>query len=101
MGPPDRCSPLTDGGEVCEWREGGVTGGGSGGSYSVSSYLHKVIYVYDREHIARSWSYRGNYGARESKSIPEESGQTKTQEKNGEETEITTDTEINDLLTQA
>lgn len=52
----DLCSPLTDGGEVCEWR--GVQG----------LKNHKVIYVFDRDNLAQSWRYTGNYGSRQSKS---------------------------------
>ena|SRR2546427_3166326 len=86
MGPPDKCETLTTGEEVCEWRSSGVSGGGSYsaqtgyGSSSVSSWEHRRIFTYDRDHIARSWSYRGSWGQRHSKganaspqaSIPEE-----------------------------
>lgn len=73
VGPPDICSSLSDGGEVCEWRSGGVSGGGSYsahtgyGSSSMSSWEHRRIFVYDRDHIARAWSYRGTLGSRESR----------------------------------
>ncbi len=74
-GPPDICSPLTDGGEVCEWRESGVSWGGGGyysgnfGQSSVkgSSWMHRRIFTYDRDHIARAWSYQGKYGSRNSR----------------------------------
>lgn len=50
----DICSPLTDGGEVCEWR---VVQG---------SRNHRLIYTFDRNHTAQSWSYTGKYGSRKS-----------------------------------
>jgi hypothetical protein len=71
LGPPDKCETLTTGEEVCEWRSGGVTGGGSysneHGSSSVSSWEHRRIFTYDRDHIARSLSYSGSLGQRHSK----------------------------------
>lgn len=71
VGPPDRCETLTTGEEVCEWRSGGVSGGGSysdgQGSSSVSSWEHRRIFTYDRDHITRSWSYSGSLGQRHSK----------------------------------
>jgi hypothetical protein len=77
VGPPTACSMLTTGEEVCEWAEGGVSGGGSynptfGGSSSVSSYAHRRIFTYDQNHIAVAWSYRGTWG--ESRSRRPESG---------------------------
>lgn len=72
-GPPSKCLLLSDGGEVCEWVSGGVSGGGSYNPYtgfgdsSVSSWEHRRIFTYDRDHIARAWSYRGSLGQRSSK----------------------------------
>lgn len=86
-GPPDKCASLTDGGEVCEWRSGGVSGGGSYsahtgyGSSSVSSWEHRRLFTYDRDHIARAWSYQGTFGSRESRPIQKESHESSTQEK--------------------
>jgi hypothetical protein len=73
VGPPDKCETLTTREEVCEWRSGGVSGGGSysahtgSGSSSISSWEHRRIFTYDRDHIARSWSYHGSFGQRRSK----------------------------------
>jgi len=73
QGPPDKCAALTDGGEVCEWRAGGVSGGGSYsahtgyGASSVSSWEHRRIFVYDRDHVTQAWTYRGVWGERSSK----------------------------------
>ena len=90
-GPPNLCSPLTDGGEVCEWRSGGISGGGSssynaytgfgGGSSSVSSWEHRRIFTYDRDHIARAWSYQGTLGSRNSRPIQKQSPDNTTQER--------------------
>ncbi len=87
IGPPDLCSSLTDGGEVCEWRSGGVSGDGSYsahtgyGASSVSSWEHRRIFVYDRDHIARAWSYQGTLGARDSRRTQKRSSDTNTQDK--------------------
>jgi hypothetical protein len=73
MGPPDKCAVLDSGEEVCEWRRGGVSGGGSYNPYtgvgdsSVSSWEHRIIFTYDKDRIARAWSYRGSLGQRSSK----------------------------------
>lgn len=86
-GPPDKCASLTDGGEVCEWRSGGVSGGGSYsahtgyGSSSVSSWEHRRLFTYDRDHIARAWSYHGTFGSRDSRPIQKESHESNAQEK--------------------
>jgi len=37
------------------------------GSSSVSSSEHHRIFTYDRDHIARAWSYRGSWGQRSSR----------------------------------
>jgi hypothetical protein len=74
-GPPDKCATLSDGGEVCEWSSGGVSGGGSYsahtgyGSSSVSSWQHRRIFTYDPNHIAIAWSYQGNLGQRSSHNV--------------------------------
>jgi hypothetical protein len=85
-GPPDICSPLTDGGEVCEWRSSGVSGQGSynaryGGSSWVSSWVHRRIFTYDRDHIARAWRYQGTFGSRESRPTQKQSPDSTTQER--------------------
>jgi hypothetical protein len=72
VGPPTTCALLTTGEEVCEWRDGGMSGGGSynpafGGSSSVSSYVHSRIFTYDTNGIAVAWSYRGTWGKSHSK----------------------------------
>ena len=74
IGLPASCTTLTSGEEMCEWRDGGVSGGGSynpnfGGSSSVSSYEHKRIFIYDKNHIAVGWSYQGSWGTRSSRRI--------------------------------
>lgn len=72
IGPPDKCATLSDGGEVCEWSSGGVSGGGSYsahagyGASSVSSWQHRRIFTYDTNHIAIAWSYQGSLGQRSS-----------------------------------
>ena len=70
VGPSDISAPLSDGGEACEWRSGGVSGGGSysanSGSSWVSSWEHHIVFTYDRDHIARAWSYHGSLGQRTS-----------------------------------
>lgn len=73
IGPPDKCSHLSSDEEACEWRQSGVRGGGSYnahtgyGSSSISSWEHRILFVYDREHIAQQWRYSGTYGNRASK----------------------------------
>lgn len=72
-GPPERCATLKDGNEACLWRFGGVSGGGSysnisgQGSSSVSSWEHRLTWTYDKDGIAREWSYGGSWGQRTSK----------------------------------
>ncbi len=72
-GPPDKCEVLVTGEEVCEWRSGGISGQGSYsahsgyGQSSSSSWEHRRIFTYDKNHIARAWSYRGSLGIRNSK----------------------------------
>jgi hypothetical protein len=61
-GPPDRCAPLQNGGEVCEWRSVGA------------AWEHRRIFVYDREHVARSWTYQGTWGTRRSASAGAKEG---------------------------
>lgn len=74
-GPPDKCASLSDGGEVCEWSSGGVSGGGSYsahtgyGSSSFSSWQHRRIFTYDSNHIAIAWSYQGILGQRSSLNV--------------------------------
>jgi len=72
-GPPDRCTTLDSGEEVCQWRKGGISGGGnySGGrgQSQVSSWQHSLNWTYDCHHIARHWAYNGNLGRRDSKAI--------------------------------
>lgn len=46
FGAPSRCTKLNTAGEICEWRN--------------SKQL--VAFNYDPEGVARSWSYRGEYG---------------------------------------
>jgi len=51
IGPPNACTRLTTGGEICEW------------SPKASSALEQhVAYSFDRDGIARGWSYRGPLG---------------------------------------
>lgn len=66
FGLPDSCVKLETGEEVCEWRVSGFRGSGSysggSGSSHVASYEHRVTFTYDRDHIARIWNYRGDWG---------------------------------------
>lgn len=50
FGAPDACKPMATGGEVCEWTK------------SRSLTPQAIVYAYDREGMARSWSYKGMYG---------------------------------------
>jgi len=78
IGPPDTCTVLSSGGEVCEWVSNGVASaslncpadlihrepdcrGGVG-----ESWEHHVLYTYDRDGIATAWNYRGSSGQRSS-----------------------------------
>jgi hypothetical protein len=77
-GPPTSCVNLASGEETCEWTRGGMSGGGSysantgyGGS-SVSTWEHRIIYTYDRDHMAREWSYRGALGAFSNADYPDQ-----------------------------
>jgi hypothetical protein len=75
-GPPGRCFILESKEEVCEWVKSGVSGEGHsaydgnigyGGGYSeVSSWEHRVLFIYDTDHIATSWRYSGDWGQFES-----------------------------------
>jgi hypothetical protein len=49
MGPPDRCTALQTGEDVCEWTTRGASSG------------QQVTYTYDRG-VATAWSYRGTLG---------------------------------------
>jgi hypothetical protein len=78
IGPPDTCTVLNTGAEVCEWVSNGVASaslncpvdlihkepdcrGGVG-----ESWEHHVLYTYDRDGIATAWNYRGSSGQRSS-----------------------------------
>src|SRR5437867_642935 len=73
-GPPDRCTALSTGEESCEWTKRGISGGGSAsggqGSSSFSSWEHRAVYTFDREGIARQWSYNGYWGSFTSADYP-------------------------------
>lgn len=78
IGPPDTCTVLNTGGEVCEW----VSTGAASASLSCpadlihrepdcpggvgESWEHHVLYTYDRDGIATTWNYRGSSGQRTS-----------------------------------
>ena len=62
VGPPNRCAKLSNGEEVCEWIDSGVTGGGTEGNYSVRSWSHKRLFVYDANGVAQAWEYNGSCG---------------------------------------
>ena len=74
IGPPVKCAVLSSGEESCEWSKSGISGSGSAsggqGSSSFSSWEHRVIFTYDREGIARQWSYNGNLGSFTSADYP-------------------------------
>jgi len=78
IGPPEKCTTLSTGGEICEWVSNGIAGatlncpadlahrepecrGGVG-----ESWVHHVLYTYDRDGIATAWNYRGSSGQRSS-----------------------------------
>lgn len=74
-GPPESCSTLKSGGEVCSWVMRGYSSSGgtvncvpggacSGGGSSGSSWEHHIIYRYTSEGIAVDWNYRGTWGSR-------------------------------------
>ena len=50
IGAPDKCIVLNPGGEICEWKP------------KASSSEQHITYTYDRDSIAKSWSYQGVYG---------------------------------------
>ena len=63
-GPPNRCASLSDGGETCECRREGISGGGAVvgngaggivGESSIQSNWAQRLFTYDRNDIARSW----------------------------------------------
>lgn len=66
LGPPERCTPLDQGGEVCQWVWRGMSGGGSfvggyagsSGSSSMSTWEAILNFTYDHNHVARFWSFR-------------------------------------------
>ncbi|MDH3505206.1 MAG: sel1 repeat family protein [Nitrospirota bacterium] len=59
----DRCTPLTNGGEVCEWQ--------------LAQGNHKLIYAFDQNQIAQSWSYQGTFGSRTSQRNQKSANETK------------------------
>lgn len=61
IGPPNACSGLNTGEEVCEWVTATRSVASSSQSSASSSEQH-VTFTYDKSSIARSWSYRGAYG---------------------------------------
>lgn len=66
VGPPNRCFALETREEVCEWSQEGVRGesyyGTSAGYGHTASWRHSVLFLYDSGHIAKSWSYNGDWG---------------------------------------
>ena len=50
IGAPDKCTGLNTGEEICAW------------TAKASSSEQHITYTYDKDGIARSWSYRGALG---------------------------------------
>ena len=50
MGEPDKCMAINPAEEICEWKP------------KASSTEQHITYTYDKDGIARSWSYQGVYG---------------------------------------
>ncbi len=74
VGPPEKCAVLSSGEESCEWSKRGISGGGSAsggqGSSSFSSWEHRVVFTFDKDGIARQWSYNGKFGSFTSADYP-------------------------------
>jgi hypothetical protein len=65
-GPPEQCAQLQSGEEVCSWKSAGVGGTSVSRWVQVSSWMHQVVFVYDKQGIAQSWKYSGTWGERSS-----------------------------------
>ena len=74
-GPPESCTTLKSGDEVCAWVMRGYSSSGgnvncvpgagcSGGGSSGSSWEHHIMYRYNSEGFAVDWSYWGSWGSR-------------------------------------
>jgi hypothetical protein len=56
IGPPQECVSFNKTEELCEWRI--ARGGGS----ASAPETHSFTYTYNQDHLARAWTYRGDYG---------------------------------------
>lgn len=65
-GPPERCAQLQSGEEACTWKSTGIDGSSVTRFVTVSSWLHRVVFIYDRNGMARAWHYSGSWGERSS-----------------------------------
>ena len=65
-GPPERCAPLQSSEEACVWESKGIEGSSVTKFVTVSSWMHQVVFIYDRQGIARAWHYSGSWGERSS-----------------------------------
>jgi len=82
IGPPDTCTVLSTGGEVCEWVSNGVASTSLNCPADLihrepdcrgevgESWEHLVLYTYDRDGVAIEWNYRGSSGQRSSGGSP-------------------------------
>ena len=78
IGVPTACMVLSTGEEACDWVNQRLFGKsfsysdkfGGVGAGSLNSEEHRVTFTYDREHIARFWSYNGNLGSFTSQTPP-------------------------------
>jgi len=78
IGPPDKCTTLSTGGEACEWITNGVASASLNCPADLSpeapecrggvgeSWEDHVIFTYNRDGIATVWNYRGSSGQRSS-----------------------------------
>ena len=63
-GPPERCAQLQDGEEACTWKSAGIDGSSVTRFVTVSSWLHHVVFIYDKTGVAKAWHYSGSWGER-------------------------------------
>jgi hypothetical protein len=65
-GPPEQCAPLQSAEEACTWRSVGIDGTSVSRFVTVTSWAHQVVFIYDKNGIARQWHYSGSWGERAS-----------------------------------
>jgi hypothetical protein len=86
VGVPTACTVLSTGEEVCDWVNHRLAGSsfsyadkyGGVGSGFLDTEEHRVTFTYDREHIARFWSYNGSLGSFTSQAPPSPKSYEKT-----------------------